>query len=71
MVTIFLGPNLSLSLPERKLRTAEMIMLSEKGAEVAARDQPNSSSMGLKKTPKLSCEPTATTMMKKLAMTMM
>jgi hypothetical protein len=71
MVTIFLGPNLSLSPPERKLSTADRIMLSEKGPEVAARVQPNSSSMGLKKTPKLSCDPTAITMIKKQAMTIM
>ena len=48
-----LGPNLSVSLPTRMESNALRMMQKEYAADVCALVQPNSVSMGLKKTPKL------------------
>ena len=67
IVTTILGPNLSLSLPATMLRRPLRIIFSEKGPDVEARVQPNSFNIGLKKTPKLYCDPYTNVMIKKQA----
>ena len=51
VVITILGPNLSVNLPEKMTRIPCNTKFSDKAPEVIALVQPNSSNIGLKKTP--------------------